>query len=355
MTDSAPLRNGAHEEEPNELECIRNFTKRIIKQRAGNFRPLKRSNDGRIIFPSAVGMSSNRGTKLYQGSELISRETLNSKSLLEDVVFYNGSEHNLLQRFETSKKRNTENATTDNSSDDSDEEDYYDLHKLVNVRDLLVPIGSLSDIIKRPNINRPFVNPIIDKLSLQIILMIEKEQLSGNRYSRLLDIFLGDSPEPLLEKNLGLDNYDHNLKLPDEENDEDLTMEGEKDDAVDAEDDDPFFALPKMDKSTGLKKLMHDSIESSTATEQMEITRQMAQIALQRNQEFIRNLKKISLFLDKTMRIRERILSWSKEYVGIQDDDVTVPSALHVVKRGLISATTNKTMQDEEGNEILEE
>lgn len=34
--------------------------------------------------------------------------------------------------------------------------------------------------------------------------------------------------------------------------------------------------------------------------------------------------------------------------MGISDDDITIPVALRVVKRGLISATTNKTTNFEE-------
>lgn len=213
----------------------------------------------------------------------------------------------------------------------------------------------------------------------------------------MLEVFLGDYPEPLYEKNLKLKKYNHNLALPEEEengnenandtieklsrdttpvattveenvdpNSTDNTVDNEHNEegetgkaiteqpdngndeesksSTDMENDnDPFFALPQVKDIDGLDVLLKD-LESTEAIEQMETTRQMAQIALQRNQEFIRNLKTIRNFMDKASRIRERILAWSKEYSGIQEDGVTVPTALKVVKRGLISATTNRSV-----------
>ena len=123
--------------------------------------------------------------------------------------------------------------------------------------------------------------------------------------------------------------------------------------------EDPFFALPRLEQSNALLSLLPSTSGSScvstlTATEkqqlneEIESARQLSQIALQRNKEFIRNLKKIRKSVIKANRIRSRILSWSREFLGISDDDITIPVALRVVKRGLISATTNKTTNFEE-------
>ena len=264
-----------------------------------------------------------------------------------------------------------------------------DLNDLVNVREILPPIASMSDGASRPSVKRTFKNKILQDLSQQTVLIVEKEQDSIIRYNKMLEVFLGDAPEPYYEANLKLKEYDHNLSLPDEEeddssnathpllvnaevsqergnetHDEEEEDEDKTNDEVDEEaaaaqlvpDEDPFFTLPGVKDTDGLNALLQD-LESTEAVEQMETTRQMAQIALQRNQEFIRNLKKIRNFMDKANRIRERILAWSKEYSGIPEDDVTVPSALRVVKRGLISATTNRTMRkgEEEDAEDAEE
>ena len=264
---------------------------------------------------------------------------------------------------------NNNNSISDDD-DDMDDQD-IDLHKLVNVKDVLTPISCLSDIVNKPSTLRIFQNKIMYDLSLKIILMIEREQSFVNRYSNILDIFLGDYPNPLYESILRLKDYDHNLILPDKEEDDEEEKEKEKMETekmmIEKQKDarghgssntveDPFFALPEISNKDGLKLLIGNNSDLNSLNninninEQLELTRQMTQIALQRNEEFIRNLLKIRNFLDKSNRIRERILSWSKESVGIQDDDVTVPSVLRVVKRGLISATTNQTVKETDIN-----
>ena len=127
--------------------------------------------------------------------------------------------------------------------------------------------------------------------------------------------------------------------------------------------EDPFFALPQLSNKDGINLLAGDNTTATTTTtknvpnndisitEQMELTRQMTQIALQRNEEFIRNLLKIRNFLDKSTRIRERVLAWGKESAGVQDEGVTVPNVLRVVKRGLISISANKIVNDGHNNE----
>ena len=374
-----------------ERAYIRSFSQHIIKERSGNYHPQKRTRDGQMVYPSAAGIVSNRGNKLLQGSEPVSRTRLDPRSMREEVVYYNGSEHKLLQRMHHKRMKfwpeGRDPAATVSVQEDEVED--VDLNDLVNVREILTPIASLSDVARRPRGKRTFKNKILQDLSQQTVLIVEKEQDSIIRYNKMLEVFLGDAPEPYYEANLKLKEYAHNLSLPDEEeddssnathpllvnaevsqergnetHDEEEEDEDKTNDEVDEEaaaaqmvpDEDPFFTLPGVKDTDGLNALLQD-LESTEAVEQMETTRQMAQIALQRNQEFIRNLKKIRNFMDKANRIRERILAWSKEYSGIPEDDVTVPSALRVVKRGLISATTNRTMRkgEEEDAEDAEE
>ena len=414
-----------------EQAYIRGFSKRIIRERSGNFRPLKRPRSGDYVYPDIAGLPTNRGNKLLQGSEYVTRGRLGSGDIAEDTVFYNGSEHRLLQRLHLRmklKRASFENRSGNerrvdagdnndyNDGNDSDASDKYegyeeDLNSLVDFKELLTPIASLGDIVKRPPVFRTFNNKILQNLSLQMVLMVEKEQDSVIRFSRMLEVLLGDYPKPLLEETLKLRDYDHNLVLPTEEQenrtDEEVTnkpqqMEEEggdkqekreqdgknekdstdKDRAVNPTTDssgddstnrsntsegeeeikqeednndnesegDPFFALPGIERMDGLKLLFND-ITSPEVVEQMEITRQMVQIGLQRNQEFIRNLQKARNIMDRANRVRERILAWSKEFAGIPEEDVTTPNVLRVAKRGLISATTNRTMVFEDGND----
>ena len=166
-----------------ESNIISTFTRRIIKEKSGNYQVLKRSLDGKLIYPEATGISSNRGNKLLQRSEVVTRRDLNnSKPMIEQTVFYNGSEHRLLQtNIVTDSRRKRIKFTPDinvepvlvgdeNDIDGSEKEDenitdeYYgeedddDLSKLVNVKEILTPILSLGDIINHKTISRTFSN-----------------------------------------------------------------------------------------------------------------------------------------------------------------------------------------------------
>lgn len=344
---------GATAEE--EQQSIKSFSKRVIREKSGNWPPLKRSVDGSLIYFNAAGISSNRGNKLLQSSELVSRRALNnSKPIDEDCVYYNGSEHNLLQRRKRIRLSPEFHDELD-ELDDEDDNEYDDLSQLVDVRKVLTPISSLADIARHEPVSRPFKSKVLRELALQAVLMIEMEQNSVIRYAKLLDVFLGDYPQPLYESNLNLANYDHNLKLPERE-DADTDEKGKQESKeTDGKDGDPFFALPKLNGSDAIMSLLPEA-NSPEVSEEIEVARQLAQIALQRNQEFVRNLQKVRNALIKASRIKERIYAWSEEYAGIPQEGVTIPNALRVVKRGIISATTNRSMgaaeMDGEGNEI---
>ncbi|QLL31380.1 hypothetical protein HG536_0B02430 [Torulaspora globosa] len=339
--------------QPEDEACyIQAFCRHVIKEKSGNYPALKKSADGTQVYPGAAGITSNRGNKLLQKAELVTRQVMNSsKPLNEESVYYNGSEHSLLKRRKKIKSSVDED-------DDGDEE--VDLSKLVDVRKILTPISSLADVTRHDAIRRTFESGMLRDLSLQTSILIEKEQNSVMRYAKLLELFLGEHPEPLREDVLKLPMYDHNLKLPDEDNADD----DEKDEAEQQQDtterdndgEDPFFALPRVGGPEALLSLL-PSVNSPEVAEEAEATRQLAQIALQRNQEFIRNLQTVRSALVKANRVRERILSWSREYTGYAEDDVTVPNALRAVKRGLISATTNMSMGGgvRRSEEILED
>ncbi|EDO14991.1 hypothetical protein Kpol_376p4 [Vanderwaltozyma polyspora DSM 70294] len=337
------------------------FSRKIIRDKCGNYPPLKRSLDGSIVYPEVNGVTTNRGNKLLQKSELITKRSLNnSKPIDEECVFYNGSEHNLLQRKRM--KFNPKFVEDKNENPYINVDDDDDLNDIVDVRKMLIPISSLSDIYQQSPLLRIFKSKILNELALQSILLIEKEQDSVIKYSKLLEVFLGDIHGPLYEKNLKLPEYDHNLELPDEDecsNIENNIPGNSKQSSEKKEEDskevDQFFALPSINSAEELLSQI-PNYDSPQIAEELETARQLTQIALQRNQEFIRNLQKIRGFLVKANRIKERIYAWSKEYSGIQEEGVTVPNALRVVKRGLISATTNRSMEDENPlNEDAEE
>ncbi|SCW03711.1 LAFE_0G16534g1_1 [Lachancea fermentati] len=340
MTSSVPI------EEVSEREEIERFTETVFKHKSGNYPAVKRSLDGHV-FPPTEGVTTNRGNKLLQGSQGISRTQLNNSiEIKEENIFYNGSEHKLLSRKPPLDR-------DESSNEDWDDEKETDLNTLVDVRETLTPISSLEDVVRHPAVSRTFKNGVLKELALRAVLMVEKEQTNVINYSRLLEVFLGEHPGPIREETLQLEPYDHNLRLPDD-NEEGASAQNVDKNRVEINphDDDPFFALPHFNPADTLPSLIGP--EKENMPEEVEATRQLAQIALQRNQEFIRNLQKIRNCIIKANRIRERILMWGKEYAGEAEEDVTVPSALHVVKRGLISATTNKTMTEEEAEEEIE-
>lgn len=359
-------------EELTEQQYIKNFSQRIIRERTGNFHSLKKSTDGKGVFPSIDSKTTtNRGNKLLQGVENVSRKRMfNPDAFNEETIYYNGSEHKLLHRkrmrFFPPGYENGIMESKEKTGDQEQSNDEIDLHKLVNVREILTPIASLSDVVNKKSVSRTFQNKVINDLSLKTVLLIEKEQSSVNRYSKLLDLFLGDYPKPLHESALKLKDYDHNLTLPEDDdensNQSNITKSEDKEardaklkEAVATTEEDPFFALPQISNKDGLNLLKENKTDNNNTniseSEQMELSRQMTQIALQRNEEFIRNLLKIRNFLDKSTRIRERVLAWGKESAGVQDEGVTVPNVLRVVKRGLISINANKIVNDEDKNE----
>ncbi|EHN03656.1 Rxt2p [Saccharomyces cerevisiae x Saccharomyces kudriavzevii VIN7] len=358
--------NQAHLEDEsvltNESNIISTFTRRIIKEKSGNYQVLKRSIDGKLIYPEATGISSNRGNKLLQKSEVVTRRDLNnSKPIIEQAVFYNGSEHRLLQTniaadskgnrrrkrikftpdinvepvlFDNEKPISGGNEEDDNITDDyNGDEGEDDLSKLVNVKEILTPILSLGEVINRKTISRTFSSPILKDLALQIILMIEREQMSVVRYSQFLEVFLGDHPEPIYESNLNLPSYNHNLTLTEDRGSSEggdggyknIVSEVNLNSAITAEDEctnneteetaeeDPFFALPRLKQSKALLSLLPSSsgsasISALTGAEQQQLNdeiesaRQLSQIALQRNKEFIRNLQKNKKISNKSQQ-----------------------------------------------------
>lgn len=329
------------EDEESQLQ-IRMFLDAVMRQKANNPTKLNKSKEG-FTFPSAGGITTNRGNKLLQSSEGVSRAFLNnSAGTNREEVFYNGSVHKLLAR----KRRHEEDVSDD---------EQLDLHKLVDLRQVLAPVSSLEDVVTHPAVSKTFKSKAFGELALQAVLMVEKEQANVIWLSKLLEAFLGDYPGPLREETLRLKEYDHNLRLRDD-SDEDFANQKSPSRLVDQDtspDGDPFFALPQLKPADILPSII--TRKGDQEVEEVETARQLAQIALQRNQEFIRNLQKIRKCIVKAERIKDRIANWGKEYAGIPEEDVTVPSALHVVKRGLISATTNRTMTDEQLNAGVEE
>ncbi|CDO92556.1 unnamed protein product [Kluyveromyces dobzhanskii CBS 2104] len=338
-----------------ELAEIKRFKRQVMVKLSGNYPRLNQSQEG-AIFPEIRGETSNRGNKILQNADAVTYSKLRENEH-GSKVFYNGAEHKLLSRkrmkfnngsYERGNSRKKEANSEEDSVDYTDGDD--DLNDLVSVKEILSPISSLRDVMHHPSHSKTFSNQALTELALSNVMMVEKEQENVINYSKLLEIFLGDFPDALYEKDLKLPEYDHKLTFK-EEDDESLANASLNEKAKKPTDEEAFFGLSEFAESETLLSLIPKQFHTGDATvpistelsEDIETTRQLAQIALQRNQEFIRNLQKIRNCIVKANRIRERISMWGREFAGVPEKGVTVPNALHVVKRGLISATTNQT------------
>lgn len=144
------------------------------------------------------------------------------------------------------------------------------------------------------------------------------------------------SPDIKIDQNLAESN----------KNQADITTNNTASSVFNSDDDDefdPFFGLPEYEKTTLNQRLFNLSEYDPDTTQQIAFSRQLTQILLQRNQEFIKNMIAIRQHFFKIERIRERLVKWGYEYSGIPEEDVEVPNVLTAVKRGLISASTNRT------------
>ncbi|QPG76195.1 hypothetical protein FOA43_003581 [Brettanomyces nanus] len=231
------------------------------------------------------------------------------------------------------------------SVSDDEDNDYYgaDARKVlesIDLADILGPITSPSDVVNRKSISTIYKSQHLSALAEETIHIIEKEQDNVNQLSQLLAVFLGDDSSNIYADLLKLPNYDHHLDLGEEMNnadehdnvshDESALKNGEAgkdEDTIQDDDDitnqqpngslhmvsneasnklikDPFFKLPqyRRDFNFGVHK-----------TENAEETRQLVQIALQRNEEFIRSLCSIRMGFIKAERLKDSIYGWCKE------------------------------------------
>lgn len=207
------------------------------------------------------------------------------------------------------------------SDDTYRDDDASQLLDQLDFAKILGPITDPADIVTRPSISKIYSSKHLAELADETIHIIENEQENVNNLSHLMNAFLGDDPDSHLADTLKLPKYDHHLDLgeemnedkPEEEQDADVTQEEENTDAysqvVSNEEankmiPDPFFKLSeyKRDFNFGVHK-----------TEDAEEARQLIQIALQRNEEFIRSLSSMRMGFSRAERLKTEIYRWCKE------------------------------------------
>lgn len=203
---------------------------------------------------------------------------------------------------------------SDDDDDNYNDDNYEDENPVNNVilRDfhideLLRPITKPSDITNIKAINNVYKQNFFDKLSNQTIEVIEKEQEMVNLLNKTMDIFLRDDPERISADNLKLSDYNHHLDLDKEPSDSQndfIPQEQRYNRFSNIKSDDPFFKLPTYDSNPEFDSIPQEEIDE---------TRQLLQIALQRNEEYIRSLSEIRLGFLHAGNYKEDIYKWCKE------------------------------------------
>ncbi|VEU23362.1 DEKNAAC104522 [Brettanomyces naardenensis] len=296
---------------------------------------------------------SNRGNKSLYNSDTVNVSRLNSSRdnlRLVRMQTIDQTKGQPVAKLVLQDKRISLDELVKNELDDEygsisegEDGDYDDdaqrILESIDLADILGPITSPSDVVSRKSISTIYRSNHLAELAEETIHIIEKEQDNVNQLSKLMNVFLGDDPSDVYADALGLQNYDHHLDLVEEmnndseqgqskgetnangeastaEKDEDTTQDDE-DDTINQKNshvvsneasnrliDDPFFQLPqyKRDFNFGIRR-----------KEDAEEARQLIQIALQRNEEFIRSLSSIRMGFIKAERLKDNIFRWCKE------------------------------------------
>lgn len=265
------------------------------------------------ISAAAASSKSNRGNKLFASSSSLNSYALNSKPKEFGIQVVNYDSHPRVVL--TNKKRKIVPEELEESNSESDSA--LEVMDNFNITKILAPIQHPSEVVTSSSVSRIF-NPAdsqgsqLDKMAYGIIELIEKEQDNVVTMGKLMSVFLGDDFENLLPKNMNLPEYDHGLKSEDLERElqglplaeRPIIEKGQ--DVVNQNIEDPFFQLPEFKRDANF------GFEPQDAEE----TRQLLQIVLQRNEEYIRCLQKIRSGCVRTTRLKEKLWDWCTEING---------------------------------------
>ncbi|CCH45977.1 Transcriptional regulatory protein [Wickerhamomyces ciferrii] len=285
------------------------------------------------------GETTNRGNKLKLGSNKVHRDRINgynNDNEPEEQVHYNHSKRSIVKRrrldtyvydYNPTDLLNSTTSTNGQEHLEIDEDD--DPYHQIDIEKILAPISHPSDIVTRSSLSRTYNSDVLKKLAQQAIETIEREQNNVIQLSKLLDTLLGEDCGPLLEAQLLLPEYNHNLTSINQEEEtpeqtqqqQQQQLENQEEPQIDildkritrrqsTQETDPFFALPqlKFDSNFGLNP------------EDAEEARQLSQISLQRSEELIRNLTTLRNGLVRAETLKSKILQWSKEINGDPDE-----------------------------------
>lgn len=240
------------------------------------------------------------------------------------------------------------------NDEDGDEVDPYDEVKL---GDLLTPVGHPSELPTHPALSRTYQSDTITNLASRALDIVCEEQKHAVQFSKLMSIFLGDDPSYARVNKMNLPIYDHLSENTDSNNNinNTTTTDGSTitktgtDDGVkgEYEDDrrvtrkqvsqemDPFFALPQIniDRDFGL------------SAESAEESRQLAQIALQRSEEFIRCMTDVRMGLLKANRRKHMVYGWCKDMATQREKEEEAAAAEAAVATAAMASQNKNAIE----------
>ncbi|GMM35816.1 Rxt2 protein [Saccharomycopsis crataegensis] len=328
---------------------------------------LDKTNDEPLDAENYVdGETTNRGNKLKFGSSHLHRDQLNGYSIIPVIgkVLINGEEREYIQRKrkadaspgeKTAKKPKGEIYGEEPANEvvEDEEDEDNDPYENIDIRKILAPITKPEEAVTNPAICKIFQDDSLRNLASQAIDIIEYEQNNSIKLSKLLDLFLGEDPKFLKPGNMKLPDYDHELadgetveeiKYKAVKHKNDYVIESSNDPGIinnvkaeeyisslqtnnenkritrnidsNYQEVDPFFALPQFEIDSD------NGVDPQIANE----VRQIVQIILQRNREYIRSLQRIRSGLIRAERLKDQVYKWCKEINGDYDSEVLPPA-----------------------------
>jgi hypothetical protein len=255
------------------------------------------------------GERTNRGNKLKVGATLVHRDRLDGYN--NDIESVETVDYNRARRTVYKRRRFHAYSFEDPEYEGDEDDPYLD----IDIQEVLKPISHPSELSNRECISKTYTSKILQHYANQSIEVIEKEQETVCKLAALLDFFLGEDEQDLLEAGLDLPEYDHNLVSQPNSNDANTTTEEvDLDKRVTrnstSQEADAFFALPrfKFDPDQGLPP--------SVAEE----ARQLSQLALQRTEGFIRSLRSVRNGLIRAQMVKEKLYAWGREMNNDPDE-----------------------------------
>lgn len=272
-----------------------------------------RSNRGSKLDPTSVGVSRMNLNSARDNYKLTSLEvydndtgTYDSKMVYVNKEISADTEEMIRRQVEEEfgsddddELDGRENKLVD-ESDDPYITTFNDILKTIKIDELIRPITKPSDVVNIKSVNSIFQEKYLDNLSNETINIIQREQELVNMLNKTMDIFLHDDEEHLAADNLGLPEYDHNL---------DLDKIEENGGTVPSFDPNNMQQDPFFQPSDYTSNPQFDNIDP----EEVDETRQLLQIALQRNEEFIRALSQIRSGFLRADNYRRHVYEWCKE------------------------------------------